>query len=245
MLLLQKTFIGVIMKLIKVNFQGQELEVTLDRYVVVKDICEAVGLDFTRQYRKLKSDPTYESKLLKVQTAGGVQEVFCIPLDKLNGWLFSINPNKTKPEVREKLIVYKQECFRVLYEHFNHKTSYDDKDIQAIIRGYKSQIAQKNKLIEELKQKLLPNKSLEERLEIAERIASEDAILRPWSAEEIKVVIIGLQHIKDDFWLPPHLKRMKSKNPSPPNETLKESYNKLVKEVKELRKKVNKIKQAL
>ena len=111
------------MKLTTVNFQGQHLEVTTDRYVVVKDICAAIGLDFARQFRKIKSDPTYESKLLKVKTAGGIQEVFCIPLDKLNGWLFSINPNKTKPEVREKLIIYKKECFRVLYEHFNHKTT--------------------------------------------------------------------------------------------------------------------------
>ena len=91
------------MELMTVNFQGKELEVTTDKHIVIKDICNAIGLDFTRQYRKLKSDPTYEAKLLRVQTSGGVQEVFCIPLDKLNGWLFSINPNKTKPEVREKV----------------------------------------------------------------------------------------------------------------------------------------------
>jgi len=51
-----------------------------------------------------------------------MQEVFTIPLSKLNGWLFSINPNKVKPEVKTKLIEYKNECFDVLYKHFNKTT---------------------------------------------------------------------------------------------------------------------------
>ena len=51
-----------------------------------------------------------------------MQEVFTIPLSKLNGWLFSINPNKVKPEVKAKLIEYKNECFDVLYKHFNKTT---------------------------------------------------------------------------------------------------------------------------
>jgi len=109
------------MDLIQIDFNGNILEATPDKYIVVKDICEAIGIEYRRQYKKLKTDPSYEAKLLKVQTRGGVQEVFCIPLDKLNGWLFSINPNKVKPEVREKLVVYKKECFRVLHEHFSRR----------------------------------------------------------------------------------------------------------------------------
>jgi len=111
------------MELVKVEFNQEVIEVVEDgkHWVSVNVICKNLGLHRETQQSKLKSDPTYESKLLKVQTAGGMQEVFCIPLEKLNGWLFSINPNKTKPEVREKLILYKKECFRVLYEHFSQK----------------------------------------------------------------------------------------------------------------------------
>gem|GEM_PF-2049955 len=110
------------LKLQKVNFKTEVLSVVDENQLIaVKDICEAIGINFVSQYEKLKADPTFQSKLIKVQTNGGIQEVFTIPLSKLNGWLFSINPNKVKPEVKEKLIEYKKECFDVLYKHFNSK----------------------------------------------------------------------------------------------------------------------------
>ena len=111
------------MKLIKVEFHSNTLEVEpQSQSIVIKDICNNLGIGFASQFEKLKSDPTYQSKLIKVQTNGGMQEVFTIPLSKLNGWLFSINPNRVKPEVRQKLIEYKNECFDVLYKHFNKPT---------------------------------------------------------------------------------------------------------------------------
>jgi len=112
------------MQLVKVEFHSHSLEVEpQSQSVVVKDICRNIGLvDYKSQIKKLKSDPTFQSKLIKVQTNGGMQEVFTIPLSKLNGWLFSINPNRVKPEVKERLIEYKNECFDVLYRHFNKST---------------------------------------------------------------------------------------------------------------------------
>lgn len=111
------------MDLVRINFKSEEIEVfEKTQLVVIKDICANLGIEYKRQYHKLKSDETYQSKLIKVKTNGGMQDVFCIPLSKLNGWLFSINPNKVKPEVRQKLIDYKNECFDVLYRHFNPKT---------------------------------------------------------------------------------------------------------------------------
>ena len=110
------------MDLIKVKFKTDNIEVVKsNQSIVVRDICKNLGIDYIRQYQKIKSDPTYQSELVKVQTAGGMQDVFCIPLSKLNGWLFSINPNKVKPEVKEHLIRYKNECFDVLYKHFYNK----------------------------------------------------------------------------------------------------------------------------
>ena len=137
------------MELVKVEFHQEVLEVLENgkQWISVNAICKNLGLHRATQQEKLKSDPTYEAKLLSVQTPGGVQKVFCIPLDKLNGWLFTINPNKTKPEVREKLIIYKKECFEVLHNHFMKKISHNGKDVHNIINGYKSQIVQKNKKI--------------------------------------------------------------------------------------------------
>jgi hypothetical protein len=41
-----------------------------------------------------------------------------LPLDYLNGWLFGINVNRVKAEIRERLIPYQKECYRVLAEAF-------------------------------------------------------------------------------------------------------------------------------
>tara|TARA_R110002020_G_scaffold95937_10_gene230133 strand:+ start:10106 stop:10516 length:411 start_codon:yes stop_codon:yes gene_type:complete len=50
---------------------------------------------------------------------GGAQETLCLPLDLVNGWLFTIQSERIKDEaVREKVITYQRECYRVLNEHF-------------------------------------------------------------------------------------------------------------------------------
>ncbi len=126
------------MELIKVDFKSNQIEVIEEtQSIVIKDICEHIGLKFRTQYDKIKLDESYESKLIKVQTKGGLQEVFTIPLSKLNGWLFSINPNKVKPEVKQKLIEYKKECFNVLNNYFNNGIAINHRasqtDIQKIL----------------------------------------------------------------------------------------------------------------
>jgi hypothetical protein len=47
-----------------------------------------------------------------------MQEMTCLPLDYLNGWLFGVNANRVKPEVRERVIRYQKECYRVLADAF-------------------------------------------------------------------------------------------------------------------------------
>ncbi|MEA3315131.1 MAG: phage antirepressor N-terminal domain-containing protein [Campylobacterota bacterium] len=121
------------MELVTVDFKSNKLEVIEEsQSIVIKDICNNMGLKFDTQHKKIKADPTYQSKLIKVQTAGGMQEVFTIPLSKFNGWLFSINPNKVKPEVKDRLIEYKNECFDVLYNHFNKPKPIKDDKIEKL-----------------------------------------------------------------------------------------------------------------
>ena len=36
----------------------------------------------------------------------------------LNGWLFGVDANRVKDEIRPKLIRYQEECFDVLHQHF-------------------------------------------------------------------------------------------------------------------------------
>lgn len=54
------------------------------------------------------------------------QETFCLKVDLLNGWLFSINDKLLKkPEVREKVLQYKRECYEVLHDYFSGKKKED------------------------------------------------------------------------------------------------------------------------
>jgi hypothetical protein len=44
--------------------------------------------------------------------------MLCLPLDYLNGWLFGINASRVKAGVRERLLRYQRECYKVLAEAF-------------------------------------------------------------------------------------------------------------------------------
>ncbi|EMK7116092.1 phage antirepressor Ant [Escherichia coli] len=53
-----------------------------------------------------------------VAADGKLRKLLCIPLKKLNGWLFSINPEKVRADIRDKLIQYQEECFSVLHDYW-------------------------------------------------------------------------------------------------------------------------------
>lgn len=143
------------MNLVTVDFKSNQIEVIEEtQSIVIKDICEAIGLGFAPQYAKIISDDSYESRLIKVQTRGGLQEVFTIPLSKLNGWLFSINPNKVKPEVKQKLIEYKKECFNVLNNYFNNGIAVNHRASETDLQKILGTLEKQNKEIQNLKNQL-------------------------------------------------------------------------------------------
>ncbi len=143
------------MELIKVDFNNDSIEIIEEtQSVVIKDICLALGIDGNTQIKKLQADESYESKLIKVQTRGGLQEVFTIPLSKLNGWLFSINPNKVKPEVKQKLIEYKKECFNVLNNYFNHGIAINHRTAETDMQKILSELEKQNQKIKQLENQL-------------------------------------------------------------------------------------------
>lgn len=141
------------MQLDRVDFKGGIVDVA-SGLISINSICKNLGIDPNQQRRKIQNDLTFGSKFIKVQTNGGMQDVFCIPLSKLNGWLFSINPNKVKPEVREKLIEYKNECFDALNDYFNKGAAFKPEvkaELENIILLQNEQIVQMDREINRLK----------------------------------------------------------------------------------------------
>ena len=56
--------------------------------------------------------------MIHVPSAGGIQEMLCLPLEYLNGWLFGIDERRVAPEIRAPLVVYKREAYTALYNYF-------------------------------------------------------------------------------------------------------------------------------
>lgn len=57
--------------------------------------------------------------MVVIPSIGGPQETTCLRLDLVHGWLFTIDHDRVKPELRDRVLTYKRECYRVLHEHFH------------------------------------------------------------------------------------------------------------------------------
>ena len=89
--------------------------------IAIRPICDAIGLHADTAVKAIKKHPIlgdwHAVHHVSVSEIKKVNHVL-LPIEYISGWLFSINPNKCKPEARENLLVYQRECYRVLYEHF-------------------------------------------------------------------------------------------------------------------------------
>lgn len=94
-----------------VNFNGEP-------YVPMKPIVEGMGLTWQSQFEKLKQRFSKGITEIVIPSKGGEQSMLCLALRKLAGWLHTISPNKVKPEIRDKVIKYQEECDDVLYEYW-------------------------------------------------------------------------------------------------------------------------------
>ncbi|HFS6893635.1 phage antirepressor N-terminal domain-containing protein [Morganella sp. HSTU-ASny43] len=95
-----------------VNYNGQP-------YVPMKPIVEGMGMDWASQFTKLKQRfKSTIAEITMVAEDGKSRNMLCIALRKLSGWLHTISPNKVKPEIRDKVTRYQEECDDVLYEYW-------------------------------------------------------------------------------------------------------------------------------
>ncbi|RAX32894.1 UNVERIFIED_CONTAM: phage antirepressor Ant [Escherichia coli] len=106
---------------INVPFHGVELYVVNhngEPYTPMKPIVEGMGMDWASQFTKLKQRFAKGIVEIAIPSVGGMQTMICLALRKLNGWLQTISPNKVRPEIRDKVIQYQEECDDVLYEYW-------------------------------------------------------------------------------------------------------------------------------
>lgn len=109
--------------LLPVAFHGDTLSLVEHKgepFVAIKPICAAIGLDWTTQHAKL-TGAGFRWGCGPIPTTGADGKTYsmvCLPMRKLSGWLASISAAKVKPEIRDKLIAYQDECDDALWRYW-------------------------------------------------------------------------------------------------------------------------------
>lgn len=111
-----------------IKFNNQQIPVFFHNdkpYVAIKPICENIGLDWVSQHKRILRNHVLSQGMvmMTIPSKGGNQETITLPIGYLNGWLFGIDVNRVKPEIKPTLIKYQLECFDVLYKHFMPKVA--------------------------------------------------------------------------------------------------------------------------
>ncbi|AKD37406.1 phage protein [Pasteurella multocida subsp. multocida OH4807] len=137
-----------------INFHNQPLS-TFEHnsiyYVAMKPICENIGLNWDGQRQRIQRDEVLSqgTVIITAPTNSGDQQMLCLPIDYLNGWLFGIDVKRVKPEIRDLLITYKKECYKALSDYWmkgkaERKTTTDER---TGLRQAVSQLVSKKGLI--------------------------------------------------------------------------------------------------
>jgi len=111
-------------------------------FIPVRPLVERLGVDWNGQRRRINRDAVLSEEVTSVDvtsTQGGAEQrraMLCLPLDYVSGFLFGINADRVSPDVRDHLIRYQRECYKVLAEAFQdgRLTTDPDIDIEALLQ---------------------------------------------------------------------------------------------------------------
>lgn len=110
---------------IKVEFCGAVLEgviVNQINFVAMKPVVEGMGLDWDKQLQRIKEHPVLGPQLSPIRGVvaedGKRREMMCLPEDALPFWMALVNSNKVRPEIRDKIVTYQLEAYKVLHDAF-------------------------------------------------------------------------------------------------------------------------------
>ncbi len=90
-------------------------------YIPLHALTDNLGLNFAAQANRVNRDRVLAAKaqLVEVRGADGrVRPQMCLPLEMIPGWLFGVSTNRVKPELQDRLDLYRAECFTVLWNAF-------------------------------------------------------------------------------------------------------------------------------
>lgn len=94
-------------------------------YVPIRQMCDLLGIGYQGQIDRIRRDPVlqkYEA-LIELErdeagSKGGAQSTNCLSLRFVPGWLFGITASRVREEVRDKLILYQEQVYEVIWQAF-------------------------------------------------------------------------------------------------------------------------------
>ncbi|MEO8643100.1 phage antirepressor N-terminal domain-containing protein [Pseudomonas sp.] len=113
-------------QLMPVPFHGETVVLVYlgkEPYVAMRPIVENLGLGWSAQ--RIKIVERFDSVVSEIDTTGADGKRYgmtCLPLRKLAAWLYTINPKKVAPELRDKIIQYQEKCDEVLWQYWTQDT---------------------------------------------------------------------------------------------------------------------------
>ena len=92
--------------------------------MLVRPLCESLGVDADRQIRDLKADeflgPEVSEQTTQVPHQGQARSWVFLLEEYIYGWVASIQlTNTMRPETKASLTAYKRACYDLLYQHFH------------------------------------------------------------------------------------------------------------------------------
>ncbi|WP_321404487.1 phage antirepressor N-terminal domain-containing protein [Maridesulfovibrio sp.] len=112
-------------KLSPVPFHGHTLFILSHQgepYTPMKTIVESMGMDWTTQKRKIKTNQARWKGVMMPSVAkdGRARQALCLPIRMLPAFFASINPNKVhNPDTRKQVVLFQKECDNALWDYWN------------------------------------------------------------------------------------------------------------------------------
>lgn len=111
--------------IVLVDFHGDNISTVKDEqsgkmYCIPREICLVLGVSGSSQRQKLTKSQLYQkhTRRVDINSPSGIQETLLLDIDMLPSWLTSISPDKVKPAVQEKLLIFQEECAKALRDYW-------------------------------------------------------------------------------------------------------------------------------
>jgi len=109
------------MKTLKLKIENYEFEVPVfeqdgKHWAALKPLCDALGVQPARQQERVTAAEFISWRHMYATGSDDKQyQMVCVDIDCIGEWIFGINPNKVKPEIRERMYAFRKKLQAVLY----------------------------------------------------------------------------------------------------------------------------------